>query len=264
MSDAPSQGKLHYVKDGPVARITFDNPSAFNALNERMWADMDAAAKDVAQDRDIRVVTFRGVGGKAFVSGTDISDFANFRTGADGLAYERKVSAFMVSLDHIPQTTIAIVDGWAVGGGINICSACDFRIATPSAKFGSPLGRTIGNCLSTSSYARVMAAVGMQIAKRMILLGELIPAQQLLESGFLYSIVEPSELDAAAEALVQRAAENAPITTKATKEAIRRAVFGAMPNIDDLIEEVYASDDFRAGVANFLAKNKSIVKWQGR
>ena len=255
---------LRYVKDGPVARITFDNPGAYNALTERMWADLDAAARDVAADRAIRVVTFRGAGGKAFVSGTDIADFARFRSGAEGLAYERKVSAIMVALDHIPQTTIAIVDGWAVGGGLNIACACDFRIATPSAKFGSPLGRTIGNCLSASSYARVMAALGTQIAKRMILLGELIPAEGMLASGFLHAVVDPAALDAAAEALATRAAENAPLTTKATKEAIRRAIFAAMPDIDDLVEEVYASDDFRAGVANFLARNKAVVDWRGR
>ncbi|MEO9132739.1 MAG: enoyl-CoA hydratase-related protein, partial [Sphingomonas sp.] len=179
------------------------------------------------------------------------------------VAYENEIDIFMRSIDQIPATTIAIVEGWAVGGGINISSACDFRIATPSAKFGSPIGRTIGNCLSSSSYARVGGAVGVQIAKRMVLLGEMITAQELLDSGFLYRIVEPEELDAAIETLVQRAAENAPLTTRTTKEAIRRMTFDALPDIQDLIASVYGSNDFRLGVHDFLAKTKKTPIWSG-
>ena len=160
---------------------------------------------------------------------TDITKFSAFETGADGLAYESGIDEFIGSVDDMPQPTIAVVDGWAVGGGLNIVCGCDFRIATPDANFGSPLGRTIGNCLSAKSYARIASIVGIPAAKRMLLLGEFLTAPELLASGAIYSMVERADLDAAAEALVQKAMENAPLTTKASKESMRRIVYAGLP-----------------------------------
>jgi enoyl-CoA hydratase/carnithine racemase len=258
-----SEARLVYEKKGVEAHIRFDNPAAHNALTSRMWHDLRDAARDIAADPNIRVATFRGVGGKAFISGTDISKFADYETGQQGVDYERDIDICMGAIDEIPCTTIAIVDGWAVGGGLNISSACDFRIATPNARFGSPIGRTIGNCLSAMSVARIGGAIGVQLAKRMVLLGELVSAADLLASGFLHQIVEPAELDAAADALCRRAAENAPLTTRATKEMMRRMRYANLPDVEDLIAMVYGSADFRRGVANFLAGNKTVPDWSG-
>ena len=258
-----SEGRLVYEKKGVEAHIRFDNPTAHNALTSQMWHDLRDAARDIAADKNIRVVTFRGVGGKAFISGTDISKFADYKTGHQGVDYERDIDICMGAIDEIPCTTIAIVDGWAVGGGLNISSACDFRIATPNARFGSPIGRTIGNCLSAMSVARIGAAIGLQMAKRMVLLGEIVPASELLASGFLHQIVEADELDATADALCRRAADNAPLTTRATKEMLRRMRYAGLPDVEDLIAMVYGSADFRRGVANFLTGNKTLPAWTG-
>jgi len=183
-----SEGRILFEKQGNVAHVRFDNPAAYNALTHRMWMDLRDTCRTIAGDHDIRVVTFRGMGGKAFISGTDIGDFVDFATGGQGVAYERGIDEYMAAVDAIPVTTIAVVEGFAVGGGINISSACDFRIATPGAKFGSPIGRTIGNCLSASSLARISSAVGLQIARRMVLLGELIEASEML--GQAASVLE--------------------------------------------------------------------------
>lgn len=258
-----SEAKLIYDKQGAVARILFDNPSAHNALTHAMWCDLRDVCRQVAQDSSVRVVTFRGVGGKAFISGTDISGFSAFASGQDGLAYERHIDECMAAVDALPMTTIAVIEGWAVGGGLNIFSAADFRIATPNARFASPLGRTIGNCLSMSSCARIAAAIGIPMAKRMLLLGEVIPAQEMLAKGVLYGIAEPGELDAAVDALCQLAIPNAPLTTRASKEMIRRLTAANLPNVDDLIEQVYGSEDFKKGVQNFLARNKTPPQWSG-
>jgi enoyl-CoA hydratase/carnithine racemase len=258
-----SGSRLIYEKRGDEAHIRFDNPTAHNALTSRMWHDLRDAAHDIAADRNIRVALFRGVGGKAFISGTDISKFADYDSGQQGVDYERDIDLCMGAIDAIPCTTIAVVEGWAVGGGINISSACDFRIATPDARFGSPIGRTIGNCLSAASVARIGGAVGVQFAKRMVLLGEFLTADQLLASGFLLKIVEREALDAEAAALARRAAENAPLTTRTTKETIRRMTFGNLPDIESLIADVYGSADFRRGVADFLAKTKRVPDWTG-
>ena len=256
-------GQTILERDGAIAHVRFDNPAMHNALTHQMWVDLHDICVALAADPAVRVVTFRGTGGKAFISGTDISSFADFTSGEQGVDYEREIDVFMGAVDRIPATTIAIVDGWAVGGGINISCACDFRVATPNAKFGSPIGRTIGNCLSASSTARVGAAVGVQIAKRMVLLGEMITAQELLDSGFLYKVAEPGDLDAVVTALVQRAAENAPLTTKTTKETIRRLTLDGLPDIQQLISDVYGSNDFRRGVHDFLAKTKQTPVWTG-
>ena len=259
-----TEPRVVYEKVGHIAHIRFDNPKAFNALTSQMWLAMRDAARDVAQDPEIRVVTFRGVGGKAFVSGTDISGFTKFTGGADGVAYENGIDECMRAVDEIPATTIAIVDGWAVGGGLNIASACDFRIATSDARFGSPIGRTLGNCLSALSLARIGGAIGVSIAKRMVLLGEVISAQELQSTGYLLKMVERDELDAAVEEVCARAAENAPLTTRATKETLRRMTLESLPDVEGIIEQVYGSADFKRGVEAFLARTKSVPNWTGQ
>jgi enoyl-CoA hydratase/carnithine racemase len=258
-----SEGRLIHERDGVVARILFSNPGAHNALTAQMWRDLRDCCVKIAQDSSVRVVVFRGAGGKAFVSGTDISGFAGFATGADGLVYEQGIDDCMAAVDALPVPAIAVVDGWAVGGGLNIAAACDFRVATPAARFGSPLGRTIGNCLSMSSYARIVSAVGADVARRMLLLGELLTAQELLEKGFLYRVADSTSLDAEVSALCERAAANAPLTTKATKEALRRWRSASLPNIDDLIALVYGSSDFKLGVRNFLGSGRQPPDWSG-
>jgi enoyl-CoA hydratase/carnithine racemase len=258
-----SEPRVTYEKTGDVAHVRFDNPAAYNALTSGMWRQLRDIAGEIAADSSLRVAVFRGEGGKAFVSGTDISGFAKFTSGADGVAYEQSGDDCMRALDAIPVTTIAVIDGWAVGGGLNIASACDFRIATPDARFGSPIGRTLGNLLSPLSLARIGGAVGVAAARRMVLLGEIFSAQDLLPTGFLLRIVEREAIGGEVEALCRRAAENAPLTTRATKEILRRMAFENLPEVDALIAQVYGSDDFGRGVRGFLAKTKALPAWTG-
>lgn len=258
-----SAPRIDFEKKDDVAFVRFNNPEAHNALTSEMWFGLRDAARAIAEDPSIRVAVFRGVGGKAFVSGTDISGFTKFTNGEDGIGYEHRIDECMSAVDAIPVTTIAVVDGWAVGGGLNIASACDFRVAMPNARFGSPIGRTLGNCLSAQSIARIGGAIGVSVAKRMLLLGEIVPAQELLASGYLLRIVEPEALDAEVESLCRRAAENAPLTTRATKATLRQMKFANLPDIEAIVAEVYGSEDFRRGVQNFLARTKAVPKWTG-
>ena len=127
----------------------------------------------------------------------------------------------------------------------------------------SPIGRTIGNCLSAHSVARIGSAIGVQFAKRMVLLGEIVTAPELLASGFLHQIAEGDALDAAVDALCQRAIENAPLTTAATKAMLLRMRYAGLPDVEDLIGTVYGSADFRRGVATFLSGTKTLPSWMG-
>lgn len=257
-----SEGKLVYEKVGAVGRITFDNPAAHNALTWTMWRDLGQVCAEIVKDREVRVVTLRGAGGKAFVSGTDISGFLSFDSGQRGVDYEREMDTYIGAVEGLPQATIAVVEGWAVGGGLALSFASDFRVATADAKFGSPLSRTIGNCLSMKGYARLVANVGVAQAKRMLLLGEMATARELEALGLILRVVKRDELDATVEELCERLAANAPLTIQASKEAIRRLTHANLPDIDDLVSMIYGSEDFGTGVRNFVAKRKTV--WAGR
>ncbi len=109
----------------------------------------------------MRVAVLRGVGGKAFIAGTDIAQFLEFTTPEQGVAYETKMETYLSALEALPMPTLAVVEGWAIGGGLAIAACCDFRIATTGTKFGVPIARTLGNCLSVTNYARLVAALGL-------------------------------------------------------------------------------------------------------
>jgi len=256
------EGQVRYEQDGAVGRIVFDRPAAHNALTWSMWRALGALCGKIAEDSSVRVVTLRGAGGKAFVSGTDISGFQSFRDGSDGLAYEAEMDSYVSAVERLPQPTIAVIDGWAVGGGLALSFACDFRIAARGARFGSPIARTIGNCLSSRGYTRLVQHVGIAMAKRILLAAEIISADEMMGQGLLTELVEPEALDSAAAALAARLASYAPITQSVSKEAIYRLSTEHPLAIRDLIERTYGSQDFANGVRNFLTK--SPPEWQGR
>lgn len=256
-----SEGRVRFSRDGAVGRIVFDNQASLNALTFDMWRQLGDICTEIAEDKSLRVVTLRGAGGKAFLAGTAIDGFLDFKSGADGVAYENEMDGYVGLVETLPMTTIAIVEGWAVGGGLALACACDLRIATTDAKFGSPLGRSIGNCLSARGYARLVAHLGVAQAKRVLLLGEMLTAQELLDLGLLLRVVEAGDLEDVLATVTARAAANAPLTSRVSKEAIRRLTYRALPDTDDLIAQVYGSHDFKTAVRDFL--NKTPRTWTG-
>ncbi|MCF3934675.1 enoyl-CoA hydratase [Acuticoccus sp. M5D2P5] len=257
-----SEGQVRFEKRDGVAYVTFDRPEAMNALTWSMYDRLAEIASELRTDTQTRVVVFRGAGGKAFIAGTDIRGFSAFTKGADGLAYEAKMDDYVGRLERLPQATLAVIDGYAVGGGLAISAACDLRIATPDAKFGSPLARTVGNCLSAKSYARLLEAVGTSWAKRMLILGEMMPATAARDLGYLIDLVEPGDMDARIGEITKRLLQHAPLTIAGSKDAILRIREANLPDIEDIVEGIYGSDDFREGVASFLEKRKPA--WTGR
>ncbi|WP_108661577.1 enoyl-CoA hydratase/isomerase family protein [Acuticoccus kandeliae] len=256
-----SEGSVHFTRKDGIAEIVFDRVEAMNALTWSMYDRLAAIADELAEDRETRVVIFRGAGGKAFIAGTDIRGFAAFTKGADGLAYEAKMDDYVGRLERLPQATIAVVEGYAVGGGLAIAAVCDLRIATPESKFGSPLARTVGNCLSAKSYARLQDAVGTSWAKRMLILGEMMSAADAHAAGFLTDLVPADSIAAKADEMAQRLLRHAPLTIGGSKEALLRLRDANLPDIEDIVERIYGSNDFREGVRSFLAKEKP--NWTG-
>ena len=186
---------LLFEEQGQVATITFNRPGARNAMTWEMYDGLVTACERINASEDIRVAVLRGAGGKAFVAGTDITQFLQFETAEDGLAYERRIEAVLDRLEQVRVPTIAVIDGYAVGGGLGLAAACDIRICTPEAKFGLPVARTLGNCLSMRTYARLVDLVGSARALHLIYTASFIPADEALAAGLATEIVT-ADLDA--------------------------------------------------------------------
>lgn len=244
--------------NGQIAHVTFNNPAARNAMTWPMYEELKRICDDLAKNSDIRVAIFRGAGDKAFVSGSDIQQFVDLKKDE---AYELAVDNIFVSLQELPMPTIAVIEGLAVGSGLLMATACDFRISTPEARFGIPVAKTLGNCLSPSNLAWISAHLGVPTVKKMLLTAELMKAPQLLESGFLYQLANAEEITSVSNALAEKLAALAPITQKASKLTLARLLNHNLPDCSELMRETYNSQDFREGVSAFLEGRPP--KWQG-
>jgi enoyl-CoA hydratase/carnithine racemase len=265
MTRLPDDQTTRFETEGPVAFLTFNRPEARNAMTWDMYEALAHACDRVDRQADIRVFVLRGAGGKAFVSGTDISQFQNFRDRRDGLKYEERLDGVLDRLERVEKPTIAQVQGVAAGGGCAIALTCDLRVATPESTFGIPIARTLGNCLSAATCARLIDLVGPGVVKDLMFTGRLVPAAEAQALGMVNRIVPAPAIDGAVRELASEIAANAPLTLRATKEMLRRLM--ARRRLEsgmdaDLVELCYTSEDFREGVAAFLAKRKPI--WRGR
>lgn len=255
-----SGGSVHLTISGGVAAVVFDRPEARNAMTWAMYERLNQICEQLLADASVRVVTFRGAGGQAFVAGTDIEQFKAFGTSRgsaeDGVAYEQQIDQCIARLESLPMPTVALVEAWAIGGGLVIATACDFRIATPGSKFGVPIARTLGNCLSVANLARLSAVFGIPRVKRMLMLAELLTAEEALACEFLLQISAADAADEVLRKLCEQLAALAPETQRASKEGLRRLVSRSLPADADLIRQCYGSADFHEGVAAFTEKRR--------
>lgn len=254
------QGRVRLEREGTFARIVFDRPRVHNAVTPSMYGELESALDRLGGADEVRVVVFRGAGGH-FVAGTDISRFTDFESGEDGLSYEARLDRVLDRLERLRMPTLAVVEGWAAGGGMALAAACDLRICTAGARFAMPIARTVGNCLSMDNYTRLAWHLGPSRTKALLFLADHLSAEEAREAGFVLEVVEPDRLDERVAELCRQLASHAPLTMWATKEAllrIRKAVEGEG---DDLIRRVYGSRDFQEGVQAFLEKRDA--EWEG-
>lgn len=241
--------------DGPLATVTLARPEAKNAMTWDMYDALVAACEAVDQS-DARVLIIRGSGG-AFSAGTDIAQFADLTTGEAGVAYERRIGAVIDRLERVTKVTIASIAGPAVGGGCALALACDMRLCADTARFGVPVARTLGNCLSVANLARLVDLIGVGRTTDMMITGRLVAADQALEWGLATRVSPVGELDADTHALASDLATRATSTITATKQVLHRLRAARRPPegaCDDLIAACYASADFREGVAAFAGR----------
>ena len=259
----PTNEHVIVERTGPIVTLTFNRPEARNAMTWEMYRRLNDSCEEVDSDDSVRVLVLRGAGGKAFVAGTDISQFSEFKGGDDGLRYERDADQRSGRIAKVGKPVIAQVEGVAVGGGFGIAAGADIRIATPEARFGLPMARTLGNCLSMQAYASFMDVLGASRLKEMMFTARLLSADEALAAGFVHEIVAADAIEARVREIAERVASHAPITLRVTKEAIRRIQAArVLPDGEDLIRQTYGSDDFREGVSAFVGKRPP--RWTGR
>jgi enoyl-CoA hydratase/carnithine racemase len=245
-----------------VAMVTLNRPHARNALTFEMYDGLAAFCRGIRPGGPIKAVVVTGAGERAFAAGTDIAQFRAFRTAEDALAYEERIEAALTAVETCPVPTIAAIAGACTGGGAGIAIACDLRIAARNAKFGFPIARTLGNCLSMANYARLDALIGAGRVMDMIFTARLLEAEEARTAGLYCQVLDDHQ------ALMQRATEvahtvagHAPLTLRATKEALRRIRHGRTDG-HDLVAMCYTSADFREGLEAFLEKRPA--EWKGR
>jgi enoyl-CoA hydratase len=248
--------------DPRILQVTFNRPEARNAMTFAMYDRLAQIARDANGDDALRAIVFRGAGGKAFVSGTDIAQFRDFKTDGDALAYEQRISSVIDAVARIRVPTVAAIDGSCVGGGFAIASACDLRIATPGSKFGFPVAKGLGNCLSTTTLTALVALVGAGRATELLFTARLVEASEAQALGLIHEVAAGDAFEARVGELAQAVASYAPLTLRATKEALRRMRERVIPEGSDLMTMCYGSADFKEGVAAFLEKRAA--RWQGR
>jgi enoyl-CoA hydratase len=249
---------------GPVATVTLNRPDKRNAMTFEMYAGVAEFCRSAAQDDDLKVIIVRGAGEKAFAAGTDISLFRDFKGAEDGLAYEAKMDGVLSDIESCPKPMVAAITGACTGGGAAIAALCDIRLATKDMRFGFPIARTLGNCLSVASLQRMSALMGAARTKDLIMTSRLIEAEEALNIGLVSELFDDADaLFARANEMAAQIATFAPLTLQATKQMFAR-MMAAEPTIkdDDLIAMCYGSADFHEGLEAFLAKRKA--NWTGK
>jgi len=248
---------LYNQRDG-IGTIIFNRPHARNALTFPMY---ERLAEIAADPGPVRALILTGAGDRAFAAGTDINQFRAFDTADDALAYEARIDRVLGALERCKVPTVAAIAGACTGGGAGIAAACDLRIAAANARFGFPIARTLGNCLSMSNIARLSALVGPARVIEMIFTARLFTATEALSAGLVTEMLpDQAALDIRAHELATLVGSQAPLTLRATREALRR-LRDTLPPDEDLIRLCYTSQDFKEGMDAFLSKRPPI--WRG-
>ena len=250
---------LFEVRNG-IGRATFNRPQARNAFTFEMYERLAQICEQAGEDRSIKVLILQGAGDKAFASGTDINQFRAFKTPEHAMEYESRLDRVLATVEQCRVPTIAAITGACTGGGAGIAACCDLRVGTKTTRFGFPIARTLGNCLSMSSVSRLAALIGPARVKDLIFTARLLGAEEAAGIGLLNEVVEDlPALQKRADELAATVAGNAPLTLNATKQALARLVRRlSREEGEDLILMCYMSHDFREGMDAFLNKRPPV------
>ena len=252
-------GRIRVERDGRLGWIVFDQPERRNAISSAMWQSIPDAARELDEDPEVRVVLLRGEGDVAFVSGADISEFGERRTGAAAAAYDEQNAEAFIALASVRKPVIALVHGFCVGGGCAIALTADLRYAADDGVFGVPAAR-LGLGYSAGGIEKLVDTVGLPAAKEIFFTGRRFDAGEAERMGLVNRVFPKQELDAEVRKIAGAIAENAPLTLRSAKlifsdlakDPGRRDTDAAARSI----RACYESDDYAEGVRAFLEKRR--------
>jgi enoyl-CoA hydratase len=249
-------------QDG-IARVIFNRPEVRNALTFEMYEKIYHLCTEANTNQEIKAIVFAGSDPSAFASGTDIGLLQGITDGKKGIEYEERIERVVGAVERCRVPTIAAIAGACTGGGAALATACDLRLGASNMKFGYPMAKTLGNCLSVGNCARLTFLIGPGRFKDLLFTARLMGAEEAYAAGLINEIVnEPEEVVSRGMALAHRIIQHAPLTIRAAKEALLR-IYERLQSIDfsDVIEHSYQSHDFRVGVNAFI--KKEAPKWSG-
>jgi enoyl-CoA hydratase len=262
---AAATSDILYAVEGAIGVVTLNRPQARNALTMSMYERLSEICRETQPGGPVKALIIRGAGGKAFASGTDISEFSDFTSGAQGVAYEAKMGGLLAAIEGCAVPTIAALAGACTGGGAAIAACCDLRLGSADLRFGFPIARTLGNALGVGILTRVVALIGLARTKDLLLQARLMGAEEALRVGLITEILPTADaLDARAREVAVTVAGHAPVTIRACKTILGRLTEAQIATVDgrDMLDLAYGSADFREGRDAFLAKRPA--KWTGK
>lgn len=246
---------------GSVTTITFNRPDQRNAISYEMWRSLGDILQDLETDLATRCVVFRGAGGEAFSAGADIKDFDVHRYDARSAArYAEAFESALERTENLRCPTVSAIQGFCVGGGLELAAATDIRIATTGSKFGVPVAR-LGLTAGWDELRRMIAVAGIPAVKYLLLSGRIIDIEEATRFGLVTAVVQNHDFEETIERLTQQIAAGAPLVARDHKLMIRR--LSIEPDTEKLSEDdfnlqfrVFDSADFREGVAAFKNKRR--------
>ena len=252
--------KMLSRKDGRVGYLIFNNPERHNAVSLDMWQAAGRILDDFRDDKSVNVVVITGAGGKAFVSGADISKFENERATQEAVAkYNTAVEKSYTGVHQFPKPTIAMIRGYCIGGGVGLAVCCDLRICSDNSRFAVPAAK-LGLGYSYAGLRRLIDVVGPAFAREIFFTARQFDAEEARHMGLINRVVPEPELEAYVKNYAETIAANAPLTVKAVKyivgEAMKDESARDLARCAELVEQCFASKDFIEGRRAFMEKRK--------
>ncbi len=252
--------KMLSRKDGGIGYVIFNNPERHNAVSMEMWAKTGDILEQFRNDPDVRVVVLTGAGGKAFVSGADISKFGAERSSEEAVAkYNATTERAFSGVHEFPKPTIAMICGYCIGGGMALATCCDIRIATPGSKFGIPAAK-LGLGYDHKGVRRLMDVVGPSFAKEIFFTARQFDAEEARTMGFVNRVVPNEELESYVTDYGSVIAANAPLTIGAAKHTISELLKDEterdIGSVVAAVKRCFDSKDYVEGRTAFMEKRK--------